>query len=293
MSVSKEKSEDIDYTANGHDHAANMMPTLEQVQTQGSITITPEMFERMYLAPQNKVSGDLRRTLGNPTPIGLGGFLIAYCPIIFSLLGWRGYTGNGAATVGTYYFSGGLLAIIAMILEFILGNTFPAVFFGVYGGYFLSYGATITPGFAAYLAYAPDPSDPSGGLEAPAFLSGLAFWNLMMGIFTIYCTICALRVNLLFTLAFFFLALTFILVAASYWCVTEAGKMVVGHNLQLAGASCGFVVMIIGWYLLLALMLTTVDFPFNLPVFDLSHVVPSNTELMKKRKNKKDLEKNN
>ena len=51
--------------------------------------------------------------------------------------------------------------------------------------------------------------------------------------------------------------------------------------------------MIIGWYLLLALMLTTVDFPFNLPVFDLSHVVPSNTELMKKRRNKKDLEKNN
>ncbi|KXS95596.1 hypothetical protein AC578_10108 [Pseudocercospora eumusae] len=246
MSVSKEKSEDIDYTANGHDHTANMMPTLEQVQTQGSITITPEMFERMYLAPQNKVSGGLGRTLGNPTPIGLGGFLIAYCPIIFSLLGWRGYTGNGAATVGTYYFSGGLLAIIAMILEFILGNTFPAVFFGVYGGYFLSYGATITPSFAAYLAYAPDPSDPSGGLEAPAFLSGLAFWNLMMGIFTIYCTICRRFLN-------------------------------------------GFVVMIIGWYLLLALMLTTVDFPLNLPEFDLSHVVPSNTELMKKRKNKKDL----
>lgn len=62
------------------------------------------------------------------------------------------------------------------------------------------------------------------------------------------------------------------------------------HQLQIAGASCGFVVMIIGWYLLLALMLTTVDFPFNLPVGDLSHIVPSGTELAKKKR-KADLEK--
>ena len=44
-------------------------PSLEQVQTAGSITITPEMFERMYLAPQNAVKGDLRKTFGNPTPM--------------------------------------------------------------------------------------------------------------------------------------------------------------------------------------------------------------------------------
>lgn len=38
-------------------------------------------------------------------------------------------------------------------------------------------------------------------------------------------------------------------------------------------------------------MLTTVDFPINLPVFDLSGVVPSGTEMRKRKKNKKDLEK--
>lgn len=57
-----------------------------------------------------------------------------------------------------------------------------------------------------------------------------------------------------------------------------------------AGGAVGFIVAIIGWYLLLALMLTTVDFPFDLPVGDLSHIVPSGTELRKKR-GKKDLEK--
>lgn len=159
---------------NGHDHAGSDMPTLQQVRTEGSITITPEMFERMYLSPENRVAGDLRKTFSNPTPIGLGGFLIAYCPLIFSILGWRGYTNNGAATVGTYYFSGGLLAILACIMEFILGNSFPAVFFGVFGAYFISYGTTITPYFGAYAAYSSDPTGaPQEGVLSPAFNSGL------------------------------------------------------------------------------------------------------------------------
>lgn len=63
-----------------------------------------------------------------------------------------------------------------------------------------------------------------------------AFWNLMMGIFTLYCTLCAVRVNILFMLAFFFLALTFILVSASYWVVPEAGKTMTAHNLQIVSS---------------------------------------------------------
>lgn len=159
------------HEVNGNGRAG--MPTLEQVRTQGSFMITPEMFERMYLAPQNQVTGSLRTTVGNPTPIGLGGFLIGYCPIIFSILGFRGFTGNGAATVGTYFFSGGMLAILACIMEWIIGNTFPAVFFGVFGGYFLSFGATLVPSFNAYGAYATDPSNLETGKAAPGFLSGI------------------------------------------------------------------------------------------------------------------------
>lgn len=49
--------------------------------------------------------------------------------------------------------------------------------------------------------------------------------------------------------------------------------------------------MVLGWYLLLALMLTTVDFPLNLPVFDLSHIVPSATDLRKRKQGKRDIEK--
>ncbi|CAK4015529.1 related to GPR1 and Fun34p [Lecanosticta acicola] len=259
---------------------------LQKVRTEGSITITPEMFERMYLGPQTKVSGDLRKVLGNPTPIGLGGFLIAYCPIIFSILGWRGFTNKGEATVGTYFFSGGLLAIISCILEFILGNTFPATFFGVFGAYFLAYGANIVPSFNAYAGYSPNPTgNPAAGENSPEYNSGLAFWNLMMAIFTFYCMICALRINLIFFLTFFFLMLTFIFVSAAQWVIFEPGMTAVGMKLLTAGGATGFVVLIFGWYLLLALMLTTVDFPFDLPVFDLSHIVPSGSDIRNKKGN--------
>jgi hypothetical protein len=39
---------------------------IERVPT---IALTPEMFEKLYLTPQNKVKGDLRSTFGNPTPM--------------------------------------------------------------------------------------------------------------------------------------------------------------------------------------------------------------------------------
>jgi len=37
--------------------------------TTGSLSISPELFEKIYLSPQNKVAGELRKTFGNPTPL--------------------------------------------------------------------------------------------------------------------------------------------------------------------------------------------------------------------------------
>lgn len=42
---------------------------LQKVRTAGSISITPELFEKLYLTPQTPVKGDLRKVLGNPTPL--------------------------------------------------------------------------------------------------------------------------------------------------------------------------------------------------------------------------------
>lgn len=42
---------------------------LERIRTADTISMSPELFEKLYLSPPNKVSGDLRTTFGNPTPV--------------------------------------------------------------------------------------------------------------------------------------------------------------------------------------------------------------------------------
>jgi len=95
--------------------------------------MTMDMFEKMYLSPKNKVAGDLRKRFANPTPLPLLGFLIASTPLAAALMGWRGAGGGGAATIGTYYFFGGMLQVIGSILEWFLGNTFAYIVFGSFG----------------------------------------------------------------------------------------------------------------------------------------------------------------
>ncbi|KAL8823680.1 MAG: hypothetical protein Q9170_008333, partial [Blastenia crenularia] len=71
---------------------------LTRLRTAGSINISPELFEKLYLSPENRVKGELRKTFGNPTPIALVGFLLSLTPLSCDLMGWRGAGGNGAAS---------------------------------------------------------------------------------------------------------------------------------------------------------------------------------------------------
>jgi len=42
---------------------------IDRVNTVETINMSKEMFEKLYLQPQNMIHGDLRRTFGNPTPL--------------------------------------------------------------------------------------------------------------------------------------------------------------------------------------------------------------------------------
>ena len=46
-----------------------------------TMTLPPELFEQIYLNPKTEVKGDLRKTFGNPTPLGIMGFAIALLPL--------------------------------------------------------------------------------------------------------------------------------------------------------------------------------------------------------------------
>lgn len=63
--------------------------TLDRIRTAGSITISPELFEQLYLAPKTRVTGKLRQTFGNPTPLGRSNSSFNTQPSVRCLLVWN------------------------------------------------------------------------------------------------------------------------------------------------------------------------------------------------------------
>lgn len=57
--------------------------------------------------------------------------------------------------------------------------------------------------------------------------------------------------------------------------------MAMGQTLQTASGSFLFVTILCGWYLFLVQILASVDFPINLPVFDMSTMIKGQTERLK------------
>lgn len=258
-----------------HDHHDNET-ALKRLRTAGSLSISPELFEKIYLSPKNQVSNNIRSTFGNPTPLALAGFLLSLSPLSNILLGWRGSGGLGAAEIGAYYFFGGLLMIIGSLLEFILGNTFPFVVFGTFGSFWLTFGATLTPYYNASAAY--DPTHPFQAASNPTFAATFAFFQLYMGVLCFVYFICSLRTNIIFALIFILLVPAFGCLAGYFWRAAEGVAMPI--LLQTAGGLT-FVICLLGWYLFFVQLLASVDFPLNLPVGDLSRFIKGASEKAK------------
>jgi succinate-acetate transporter protein len=266
---------------------------LKRIRTAGSISISPELFEKIYLSPQNAVKGDLRKTFGNPTPVALLGFLLSLSPLSCDLMGWRGSGGNGAAGIGSYYFFGGLLMIVGGFLEFILGNTFPFVVFISFGAFWLTFAATLQPFYYAYGLYAPTPTDPeTAGLATVGFTASFAFFLVFMGVLCFIYLICSLRTNVVFVVIFFTLVIAFGLLAGAYWQQANAfgdggnaGDLALAHRLQVAAGAFVFVTSMAGWWIFFAIMLAALDFPFQIPVGDLSTMIKGYSENQKSKEN--------
>jgi len=253
---------------------------LRKIQTAGSISISPELFEKLYLSPQNKVAGELRKTFGNPTPLALIGFLLSLTPLSWTLMGWRGAGGSGSASIGWYFFAGGLLMVLGGVGEWILGNTFPFVVFTSFGAFWLGYGATLQPFYSSYANYRNPADETSTGLEAVGFNVGVAYFMICMGLLCLVYLVCSIRTNLIFFLIFFTLVPAFGLLAGTFLQIAN-GQAALAAKLQEAAGAFTFITCILGWYIFFAIMLASVDFPLDLPLVDLSGMVKGASEKKK------------
>ncbi|KAL8798125.1 MAG: hypothetical protein Q9182_006932 [Xanthomendoza sp. 2 TL-2023] len=236
--------------------------SLTRLRTAGSLNISPELFEKLYLSPENRVKGDLRKTFGNPTPIALVGFLLSLTPLACDLMGWRGAGGTGAASTGAYFF---------------------------FGAFWLTFGATLVPSFNAYGAYVTDPAvaaqqmgNPGNpaGLQSPAFNASFAFFLVFMSLICFVFLICSLRTNIAFFIIFLTLVCAFGCLAGAYFNLalvyanpTNLAAATRASRCVVAGGAFTFVTSLAGWWIFLAIMLASLDFPVQIPVGDLSTLI--------------------
>ncbi|WWD21087.1 hypothetical protein CI109_105568 [Kwoniella shandongensis] len=192
------------------------------------------------------------RKFANPAPLGLMSF--AATTFLLSLFNVRA---RGITTpnviLGMALGYGGLAQIIAGIEEWACGNTFGATAFTSYGGFWLSFAVLYIPQFEVVAAY---------GTEIKELDSALGLYLITWGIVTFIFLLACLKSSVALVSVFFFLTITFFLLAAGFL----AGSV----TATKAGGGFGLVTAACASYTALAGLLTKDTSHFLLPVGDLS-----------------------
>jgi hypothetical protein len=118
-SPSRHATNGIDDIEKGESNDLNLTKT----QTISGMTISPELFEKLYLTPKTPHAGDYNKRFANPTPLGFVGFVISTFTFSMILMGWGGASGV-YPVIGIFFFVGPLLLTLACILEWVMGNFF-------------------------------------------------------------------------------------------------------------------------------------------------------------------------
>jgi len=195
----------------------------------------------------------------NPTPLGYCAFALTLFVYSFIMCGATvPFNSSVSAAMGLALFYGGLMQLIAGLLEFRVGNNYHALMFCSYAGYWLSLGALYVTGSFGFQAPYTDGS---------VFLKTLGIFYLGWLIFTIAMLIASVRTNVFLIVMYFFLMVTFILWTAGYFLTRDSN----GTPLHQAGGAIGIFTSILLWILGFASLLKRGhNSYFEIPVFSLA-----------------------
>lgn len=207
-------------------------------------------FDRfMHVHPSGVVSAM------NPTPLGFCAFALTLFVYSFIICGATVPFGTYAGpAMGLALFYGGLIQLIAGLLEFRNGNNFYALTFCSYGGYWFSLAALYVSGSFNF----------TGTVPAADLYKCLGIFYLGWTIFTLAMLISSIRTNAVLIGFFFFLMLTYILLTASFFLSFH-------NDLARAGGAIGIFTSVLAWFLGFASLLRKGDNAyFNLPNYSLA-----------------------
>ncbi|KAF7586603.1 hypothetical protein BBP40_008630 [Aspergillus hancockii] len=262
----------------------NDINTLRPIRTAESVfvPVSRDAFEKLYLSPKHpSVKGDIRKKVGNPTPISLLGFVISATPNACITMGWRGAGGNGAAILPVFIFFGGFIQILGGIGEWIIGNTFSCALFFTYGTFWIVQGTSLIPFFATGLLYSPT-SNVMDGMQTPSYNATVAYYYVSLTILTFVYTICSIRTNVCLFTALFLLVIAFALFAGTHFQLA-LGHAALAARLQYAAGAFSLALVLPVWHIFVAQMLEAVDFPIAIPVGDLSTITLGRSQKIQMR----------
>ncbi|KAG8908956.1 PAB-dependent poly(A)-specific ribonuclease subunit 3 [Tulasnella sp. 403] len=192
------------------------------------------------------------RKLGNPGPLGL--FSFASTTLILSLYNVSArHIAVPNLVVGMAVGVGGLVQLLAGMWEFACGNTFGATAFSSYGGFWISFALIFIPDSGIQEAYA--------GKE-DQFHSALGIYLITWFVFTFIMFLATHKASVALASVFFFLFITFILLAAGEF----TGKL----NVHKAGGAFGIVTAMCAYYAGAAGLYTVETSYISLPVMSSS-----------------------
>ncbi|KIX92304.1 uncharacterized protein Z520_12050 [Fonsecaea multimorphosa CBS 102226] len=276
-------------------------PGLSHTMSSGAISISPELFEKLYLTPKVPHPGDNIKKFANPTPLGFVGFVISTMTFAMVMMGWGGASGL-SPVVGIFFFVGPVLLILTVIFEWIMGNFFSMMVCGLFAVFWLSFGMLQLPTLGLATPYSPSGTNAVVGSASKEYNAVIALYLIVWGfaLFTFF--IFTLKTNLVFALIFLFVTLGAWVLSAAYWKVSTGDYVNAGHlqkNASVAivgyskivcvlvvqrdanigkskqtGGALLFVVGCLGWYMTFVMMAAEMRLAIKLPVGDLSHFWP-------------------
>jgi len=263
-------------SANGKGFDDDMGPYLTQIKTSGGLTISPELFEKLYLTPKVAQVGDFRKRFANPTPLGLMGFVIAALTFSSVLMGWGG-AGSLDAVAGIFFFTGPVLLTFALIFEWIMGNFFSMMVMGMFAVFWASFGLLELPSLGIAASYSATGSVAEGA-TSKEYNAAVALYLMVWGFWLFTTFLFTLKTNTIFALIFMFATISSFVIGGAYWKVST-GDFEMAMHLQKAGGAIFFVVAMLGWYITVVMIAAELRITIKLPVGDLSHFWPKDVEL--------------
>lgn len=198
-----------------------------------------------------------QKKIANPAPLGLAAFALTTFVLSLINIGTR-KVHEPNLVVALAFGYGGLIQLLAGMWEMAIGNTFGATALSSYGGFWISFGIILTPGFNIVDSY----TDKATGTSNFSDVFALYLWGWF--IFTTLCMLLTLRSTIAF-------ASLFIILDAAFLCLALAEQNAVSNpsasgSLAKAGGAFGLGAAFLAWYNMFAGMADSTNFWFNIPV---------------------------